>query len=449
MKVKEIIKITKARLLSGYSSSEIALDRISTDSRGIRKGDIFLALEGPNFDGNKFVRDAFNKGASAAIVSKFNDKMPGKTIIKVADTLSALQEIAALNRKKIGIPLIGVTGSNGKTTVKELLSAILSECYEVLKNEGTKNNQIGVPQALLKLKPAHDICVLEFGTNHAGEIRRLSEIARPSMAVITNIGPSHLEFLKDLEGVYRAKIEILEFMKPGGRLIVNGDDRFLRKIRSARFRVVKFGLGRGSDFIASDIVLGRDGIRFLLNGKFEFRTRLLGLHNVYNALAAITAASQFKVDINKMQDALSKFKQTAMRLNRKKINGIDVLDDSYNSNPLSMISALDVLKRYPAKNRWVVSGDMLELGSQGVRFHEEIGSYIAKSNVDGLLTFGTLARHMLVKARQEGMNSKRLWHCADHKEMARILNGVVSKGDVVLFKGSRSMRMETVIDNLK
>lgn len=452
MIVKKIVKITQGKLLSGDPDVEIAPRRISTDSRTIKAGELFLALDGANFNGNDFIENAFKKGAIGAIGGYFpptfhNDR---KIRIKVKDSTKALADIAFYHRMKFKIPIVAVTGSNGKTTVKDMIWKVLSTRYEVLKNEGTRNNHIGVPQTLLDLTKDHDVCVLELGANHRGEIRTLASIARPTLAVITNIGPSHLEFFHDLNGVYEAKKEILESLdKKNSKLIINGDDEFLSKIKSGRLKIVRFGLKESNDFWAGVLSIEDDKIKFILNDGVKFELNLLGIHNVYNAIAAIAVARQFNIGYKQIKKAISGYKPSSMRLKLSKLNGITVINDSYNSNPLSMKSALEAIKYYPARARWVVAGDMLELGPRSIEFHKMIGESIANSNIEGLLTLGKLSKYVLRQAKRSGMDRKNLWHCSTHDEIADILRKVVKKGDAVLLKGSRAMRLEEVIDKLK
>ena len=451
MKVKEIIKITKGELLSGSPEADIDPSRISTDSRTISRGGFFIALDGPNFDGNDFVKDAFGKGAGGVLVKRLIARPidPTKIIIKVRDTTKALQDIAASHRKDYNIPVIAVTGSNGKTTAKEMVWRILSARYKVLKNEGTKNNHIGVPQTLLKLNRRHDICVLELGMNHKGEIKLLGDMVKPTIAVITNIGPSHLEFLEGLDGVCEAKKEILGSLdKRKGVAILNGDDEFLSRVKAKGFKVFRFGFNETNDFKASEVIVGKNKLKFMLNDADRFQLNLLGMHNIYNALAAIAVASQFKINPRLMKKALFNYKPSYMRLNIRRMNGIDIINDSYNSNPSSMARALEALKYYPARTRWVVSGDMMELGRQAAYFHKIIGHDVARSNVEGLLTFGKLSRYTLSQAKESGMKKGRLWHCSTHAEIANILRRVAKRGDVVLLKGSRAMKMEEVLNKL-
>ncbi|MDD5428656.1 MAG: UDP-N-acetylmuramoyl-tripeptide--D-alanyl-D-alanine ligase [Candidatus Omnitrophica bacterium] len=453
MKLKDVIKITRGKLLAGKADTEIDLARISSDSRNIKKGDIFLALKGLNFDGDKFAEEAFRKGAAGAIVSScvFEPGLCGDNfIIQVKDTTKALQDIAAAHRKQFDIPVVCVTGSNGKTTVKDMIWQILSSRYNVLRNEGTKNNHIGVPQTLLKLNKKHDMCVLELGTNHKGEIASLAAIARPTACVFTNVGPSHLEFLDSLEGVFEEKREVLKYLdKKDGTIVLNGDDEFLSKMDAGGFKVVKYGLGDGNDLKAEALKPGSDSLVFVVNNKMVFELNLFGSHNIYNALAAIAIALDFGIDHRTIREALKDYKPTYMRLELENVGGIDILNDSYNSNPLSMLRALEVVKYYHARAKWVVTGDMLELGGESERFHKMIGESAAKAGIEGLVAFGELSKHTLAQAEAAGMSRDRLWHCSTHDEIAGLLKKVTKSGDVILLKGSRSMRMEQVLHKLK
>jgi UDP-N-acetylmuramoyl-tripeptide--D-alanyl-D-alanine ligase len=329
-----------------------------------------------------------------------------------------------------------------------MMSCALSSRYNVLKNEGTKNNHIGVPQTLLKLTGRHKICILELGTNHPGEIKALARIAAPDVAVITNIGPSHLEGLESLDGVFREKMGIAAYLKRGGSLILNGDDKFLKGVKKGRFRITRFGFGASNDFRASDLKFTKIGVEFSLNGKYDFRLSALGAHNVYNALAAIAVARHFGIAYGAIGRSLSKYAPPSMRLNLYRVRGVDIIDDSYNSNPLSMSSALDVLRSYPGGAKWVVSADMLELGRMSEFFHRSIGEAIAGLRVQGLLTLGELSRHTHMEAFKAGMRGKAR-HCSSHEEIADILRKSAKRGDVILVKGSRGMKMEEVVKRLR
>jgi UDP-N-acetylmuramoyl-tripeptide--D-alanyl-D-alanine ligase len=461
MKVSEILKITNGALLSGASRTDINLSKISTDSRAIVRGGFFIAIKGENFDGNDFVEEVFKKGAIGTVISGSGVRgLPptkrwtgqtgaGKIIIQVKDTLKALQDIAAAHRRKFDIPVIAITGSNGKTTVKDMTAACLSKKYNVLKNEGTKNNHIGVPQTLLKLKPSHEACVLELGANHEGEIRLLSSIARPTIAAIINIGSSHLEFFKDLKGVYEAKKEIVEFLDKKGTLVLNGDDPYLSGIKDKTRKVLRYGLKKSNDFAAEALPSGKGAITFVVNKRRVFHLNIVGRHNIYNALAAIAVSLSLGVDYKAIREALFCYKAASARLDVRKMDGFDLIDDSYNSNPLSMAGALEAVMNYPASGRWIVAGDMLELGDKAVDLHRMAGEMIARSNIDGLFVFGELSKNILRAALENGMKKDKLWHYPTHDAIAGMLKKVVKKGDVVLLKGSRGMRMEKIIEKLK
>lgn len=449
MKAAEILKATKGKLISGKASADIKLASISTDSRTIARGEFFLPLKGNNFNGEEFVGEAIRKGARGAFVTRLpGHKSEDKIVIQVKDTTKALQRLARYHRMKFDIPVIGVTGSNGKTATKDMISRLLSAKFNVLKNEGTKNNHIGVPQTLLKLDKKHDICVLEMGANHKGEIRLLADIARPAIVIITNIGPSHLEFLKDLKGVFEAKKEIFEFLGRGGLAIVNGDDEYLTGLKSRAFKIIKFGFDEGNDLKAAVFSANSSRMEFSLNDKTHFTLNLLGLHNIYNALAAIGIARHFKLGVEVIKKGLAGYRPAYMRLNISSIGGITIINDSYNSNPSSMKCALQAIKDLSANAKWIVSADMLELGKKENDLHRMVGESVARSGFKGLLTFGTLSRHTYNRALECGMDKERIWHCSTRDEVADTLRKVIRRGDAILVKGSRAMGMERVVEKL-
>ena len=477
MKVGDIVKATGGVLLRGDPAREVSPRAFSTDSRTMRRGGIFIALKGPNFDGHDFIAEAFRKGATGVIVSKhirdtslreimqLREKCPGHEtprrkkcpdhethtcIIKVADTAKAYGAIARYHRMRFDIPLIAVTGSNGKTTTKEMIARILSRRFDVLKNDGTKNNHIGVPETLLALAEGTDVAVLELGMNRLGEIRYLAGIAQPSIGVITNIGPSHLEFLGSLGNVFKAKRELLERLPRGALAVINGDDPFLAKARAERLRLITFGLGPRNDFRATDLRADRRGLAFRVNGRHQFRLNLLGVHNVYNALAAIAISAHFKMGFPAMRAALAPFAGCAMRLTAQGVGDIVFLNDAYNSNPLSMRYALDALSDYETTGRrFIVAGDMLELGDKARPFHAQMGELVARSRVDYLLTIGRLSNEMSRSAIRAGMGPVRVRGCRTHADAARALKALARPRDVVLVKGSRQMEMEKVIERFK
>jgi UDP-N-acetylmuramoyl-tripeptide--D-alanyl-D-alanine ligase len=450
--VKDVLVATKGRLLSGNEAD--ILTGVSTDTRRLKGGELFVAIKGQKFDGHNFILDAVSKGAGGVLVqdgciANPNFKMPKFSIICSFDSVVALGDIAHFHRSRFDIPLIGITGSNGKTTTKEMLALILAKRYNTLKNFGTENNHIGVPLTLMRLDAGHKIVVLEMGTNHLGEIKRLAEIARPTTALITNIGPSHLEYLNDTDTVLKAKSEILEYLDKDARLIINGDDEALKKLKAVQ-KIIKFGLDKSFDFYADKIDIGPGGINFRLNGKHDINISVVGRHNVYNALAAIAVASDFDIGIDGIKEALSEFRVPNMRMEVKKIGNIKIINDTYNSNPSSMKQAIEALKDMTAEGRKIlIAGDMLELGNLSGRFHHLVGRQAAESGIDLIVAVGKLAEHIVRGAQEAGMSEKKLKMCNLTKEVCETISNLIRKGDTILVKGSRAMKMEQIVEELE
>jgi len=361
----------------------------------------------------------------------------------VSDTLTSLGAIAAFHRRKFSLPVIAVTGSNGKTTTKEMIAHILSGLGPVLKNEGTKNNQIGVPLTLLALEAHHRFAVLELGMSDRGEIGTLSRMAAPATGVVTNIGPVHLAFLKDLETVFACKMEILEGLEKGGHLILNGEDPYLKKVTAPLHRITFFG--KGSSFSATEIHEKEGQIFFRFNHS-KNSLPLLGEQHVANALAAIAVATLYGVEPSFSIKALKQFKGLGGRMTLKRIQGIDFIDDTYNANPESTRCALESFGKMPARGKRIfVMGDMLELGDQAPTYHAAFGEKVVHSGIDLFVTVGELSRWAHVRASTLGMNSHRTAHFPTPQEAAKFLAEEAKSGDRILVKGSRGMKMEEVI----
>jgi UDP-N-acetylmuramoyl-tripeptide--D-alanyl-D-alanine ligase len=450
--IRDVLGAVKGKLLSG-NPDEI-MTGISTDTRKIKKGELFVAIKGGNFDGHSFILDAVAKGAGGVLVQEggitnANFKLPDVAFISVSDSIKSLGDIGSFHRSRFNIPIIGITGSNGKTTTKEMLTAILNKKFNTLKNYGTENNNIGVPLTLMRLNVEHKMAVLEMGTNHLGEIRRLSEIARPTMAIITNIGPSHLEYLEDVDTVLKAKLEILEHMDKDGKLILNADDDGLRTIKTTS-KTIWFGFDKEADFYADKINLEPNGIDFRLNGKWDISLGVLGRHNVHNALAAIACAWDFGVSIDDIRDALKEFKVPNMRMEVKRFGDIKIINDTYNANPQSMKQAIEALRDMVTDGRKVlVAGDMLELGTFSGRFHHLVGKQAAESGIDLIVAVGKLAEHISEGAKEAGMSQRKIKLCAVTKEACEKMAGLIKKGDTILVKGSRAMKMEGIVNELE
>lgn len=448
-KVTELLAATKGRLISG--SKEAKVDAISIDSRTLQPKEAFIAIKGSNFDGHNFINEAIKKGA-CCIIKQTGDTpwLIGKVaVIEVRDTAKALGDIARFWREKFPIPLIAVTGSNGKTTTKEMLAWVLSQRFKVLKNEGTKNNQIGLPLTLLKLNLNDDIAVLEVGTNHFGEVRYLAKICLPNIAVINNIGPAHLEYLRNLKGVFQEKCALIEELKKPYLAVLNSDDSLLRRQVSKRTKrpfIISFGIKNKSDFFASDVNILNSRIEFLVNAKYKFRLKTAGYYNVYNALVAISVARIFGLEYPDIVKRLATFKFPSRRLNFITLNKIKFIDDTYNSNPLSLKQALDALANFRTKGRKIfVMGDMLELGREEKLLHAQMGSKIGEA-CDTFITVGKLAKLAAEKAVSCGFNTKNIFTCESTTQARDILFKQISPtfNDVVLVKGSRAMKMEEV-----
>ncbi len=450
--VRDILSAVKGKLLSG--NMEEILTGVSTDTRKIKKGELFLAIKGDRFDGHSFILDAVSKGAGGVLVQEggitnANFKLPDVSFISVNDSVKALGNIGNFHRSRFTIPIIGITGSNGKTTTKEMTAVILSKKFNALKNFGTENNNIGVPLTLMRLNSEHNIAVLEMGTNHLGEIRRLSEIARPTIAIITNIGPSHLEYLEDIDTVLKAKVEILEHMDKDAKLILNADDEYLKKIKT-NLKTVWFGFDKEADFYADKINMEPDGINFRLNGKWDISLGVLGRHNVYNALSAIACAWDFGISIDEIKDALKEFRVPNMRMEVKRFGDIKIINDTYNANPQSMKQAIEALRDMATEGRKIlIAGDMLELGTFSGRFHHLVGKQAAESGIDLIVAVGKLAEHVAKGAQEAGMSNRKIKLCAVMKEAREKVATLIKKGDTILVKGSRAMKMEEIVNDLE
>jgi len=449
-KVFELLKATKGKLISGSADAQV--NAISIDSRTINENDAFIAIRGVTFDGHNFIQEAIDKGAKAVIVQyqvsgiKCQDK--NINLIKVKDTIKALGDIANFQRRKFSIPVIAVTGSNGKTTAKEMIAWVLSKGFCVLKNEGTKNNQIGLPQTLTQLNRNHDIAVLELGANHFGEIGYLAKICQPNIGIITNIGPSHLEFLMDLGGVLKEKYTLIENLERPGIAILSSDDKLLGEKISGNKKnfIFSFGFKHKSDFFVTGIKNNSERLEFMVNKKFKFRLRTPGLFNIYNALAAITVARILGFEYKAIASRLLSFDFPKSRLQVIKLKNIKFLDDTYNSNPASLNAALDTLANFKARGRRIfVMGDMLELGKHKELFHRKIGRYLTHA-CDTFISVGKLSKLAAQEAKNFGFDGKNIFTCQTSSQARDILRQKISadKDDIVLVKGSRAMKMEGV-----
>lgn len=443
-KVSELLKATQGELISG--STALSVQGVGIDSRAIRKGEAFIAIKGDRFDGHDFIEEVIRKGASC-IIAQRGVKNKGVAFIRVKDTIRALGDIARFNRRRFkGIPVIAVTGSNGKTTTKEMIAWILAEKFKVLKNEGTKNNHIGLPLTLLQLDNSYDAAILEVGTNHFGEVKYLSAIAQSNIGVITNIGPSHLEYFKDIKGVFKEKLGLIKDLARPAIAILNTDDGSLKeqalKKNNPAF-VIGTGIRHKCDFRASGIKEAGASTSFTVNKRFKFALKTLGYYNIYNSLLAIAVARILGLGYRDIARRLSSFRLPKSRLNLVEIKGVRFIDDTYNSNPLSMKQALAVLGNFAVSGRKIlVMGDMLELGAQSLSLHAEAVKQALRV-ADAVITVGNLTKSCLDNLSSQKDN---IFTCQTSSEAKGILFERIGirPGDIVLVKGSRGMKMEEV-----
>jgi UDP-N-acetylmuramoyl-tripeptide--D-alanyl-D-alanine ligase len=445
-KVSELLKATEGELISG--DKDKVIKGVSIDSREIKKGMAFIAIKGDNFDGHDFIRRSVERGAGCIITEREAGRLGNLAVIKVKDTILALGDIARFNRNRYNIPVIAVTGSNGKTTTKDMIAGVLSRDFKVLKNEGTKNNHIGLPLTLLKLDGSYGAAVLEIGTNHFKEVDYLSKIACANIGVIINIGPSHLEYFKNLRGVFKEKFDLIRNLKGPGIAILNADDLYLkRELMKKRKRPFLIGVGikNKSDYRASDILGSSGNYSFRLNQRLKFALNVPGYYNIYNSLIAIAVARILGVRHSSIAAALSDFKLPKGRLNFLKVKKTLFIDDTYNSNPLSLKQALRLLEEIDAQGRKIaVIGDMLELGTGSKKLH--IKAIEDAANVcDYLIVTGRICKVSLNEAR---LPKNNVIPCGSSLEAKEILlkRIILQPGDTVLVKGSRMMKMEEVFN---
>jgi len=436
-------------------SPEVTVGRVCSDSRQARAGDLFFALAGDRFDGHDFLPEVARKGAAAVVVAR--DKVPANlpcAVIAVDDPRRALGRLAAAYRADFDLPVVAVGGSNGKTTTKELLAAVLRQKLRTLWSEASFNNDIGVPLTLLNLEKTHQAAVLEVGTNHPGELAPLVRMVRPGLGVITSIGREHLEFFGDLAGVVEEEGWLAELLPANGKLFLNGDSEWSGRIAGrTRATVVRAGLGEGNDWRATGLRLDEQGVRFRVEApraeySGEYRINLAGRHQVVNALFALAVGAELNLPAIDLQNGLAECQPAKMRMQIWNWNGVCVLDDAYNANADSMLAALETLKEMPCAGRRVaVLGDMAELGAHARAGHEEAGRRAAELGVDELFVVGAMAGITANAARAAG--AKAVGEFTDIEAAAGAVKRFLKAGDVMLLKASRAARLERLAEALK
>ena len=425
--------------------AQATLADVCTDTRKIQPGSLFVCLRGERFDGHSFASQAAQLGAAALLVDHPVDADVPQLV--VTDTGKALLQLAGWYRRRFQLPMVGLTGSVGKTTTKEFIALVLSAKYNTLKTQGNLNNEIGVPQMLFRLEDSHTAAVIEMGMNHFGEISRLTRAVAPTVGLITNIGVSHIENLGSRAGILQAKLEILEGMAPDAPLIVNMDNDMLRTVKLGDRPLLTFAIDdQSADFTATDIAEQGSTTTFTVHhSTFNQPVTIptVGIHNVYNALAAMAVGYVTGVNPAAAASALANYVPAGMRQNLVEVGGVQVIEDCYNASPDSMRAALQTLGKLPVRRRYAVLGAMLELGDYAKEAHTQVGKMAAENGIDGVLAYGADAAYIVEAAKQAGLENARLF---DTKEaLAQSLAQQVQPGDGVLFKGSRGMHLEDVM----
>lgn len=431
------------------------ITNVSIDSRKIGKNCLFIAIKGERFDGHDFVNEVVMKNASAVMINKSQLKRFSNLeipFITVKDTTKSLGDVASVWRDKLNAKIIGITGSVGKTTTKEMLAAILSVKYRVNKTTSNNNNHIGVPLTLLATKAKHQIAVVEHGTNHFGEIKYSARISRPDLAVITNIGYSHIEFLKDRNGVLKEKSELLKItFKNGGKVFINNDDVLLRKFGRRLKRKITFGFDNRSDYQAKLVEIDKLGrptveIKYSKN-LFRARLPLAGEQNAKNFLAAFAIAKELRLSDKQILNGLKKIKSVGKRLEIKKFSETIIINDSYNANPDSMKASLNLLsKMKPSYRKIAILGDMFELGAQSKKLHKEIGQFINELKLNEVYTVGKFSKEIFGQLNGRVPVKK---HFIEKSSLIKSLKKSSLKKSVILIKGSRGMKMEEIYSALE
>ncbi len=451
--IKKILKAVDGKLIKGNQNK--ILTGVSTDTRKLIDEDIFVALKGPNFDAHNILNNKPEKDIKAVIVQEdIETNFP--VIIKVDDTTEALQEMAKFHRSNhCDVKIIGITGSSGKTSTKDILYNILKEKFKVKKNKGNLNNHIGVPLTLFRLDGNEDVFIVEMGMSQFKEIKLLSEIANPQIGLITNVGRAHIEFFDSVKDIARAKGELIESLAEDNLAVLNYDNKYteiLNKLLKAETKVQYFGFNDKADFYINDYNYLNDGMKFeLVNNNFvyKFKTNLYGKHNLYNIIAAVTVARYLNIEWDLIKKSLQKIKLTGLRSEIKNINDIKFINDCYNANPSSMKNAINMLKNISGNKKIAVLGDMLELGEIKKSAHREIGYYIADHGIDYLITTGKLGKYISESALESDMNEDMVKHFKHKEEIPQYLEGIIGNNDVILLKGSRGMKMELIYQEFK
>lgn len=452
--VEDIINITKGKLVIG--KKEEICENFSKDSRDVQEGDIYLGIKGETVNGSIYFEQAFEKGAKGAILQdieitqKQKENNQDKWIIVVEDTVKAMQQIAEYKRSLYSIPVIAITGSVGKTSTKDMVASVVGEKYPTIKTEGNYNNHIGVPLTIFRLKEEKAL-VVEMGMNHLGEIRILTQIAKPTIAIITNVGTAHIGNLGSRENILKAKLEILEGLEIGGTVIINNDNDLLHKWyleNKEKYSIITYGIENESNYMAEQIEAREDGSSYRLKGtKEEIQVPVGGNHFVQNSLCAIAVGSVLKMPLEEIKKGIATFELTKKRMDMINLeNNITLIRDYYNANYDSMKAALEYLGNIKEKRKVAVLGDMLELGTYSKELHEKVGEEVIKNKVDVLITVGKEANYIAKKAKEQ---LETVITCQTNEEAIKEINQIKQKNDCILLKASNSMHFHEIAEKIE
>ncbi|WP_099205074.1 UDP-N-acetylmuramoyl-tripeptide--D-alanyl-D-alanine ligase [Scatolibacter rhodanostii] len=447
MKISEIAQACGGKLLCG--DPETVVTSFSTDSRQVKTGTMFVPIKGERVDSHIYLEDVL-AGTAAASFTEQEILAQDKPVVLVSSTIKALQKIAEVYRKSFDIPIVGITGSVGKTTSKEMIALALSSQLKVMKTQGNQNSQVGVPMTIFTLKKADEAAVVEMGISMPGEMERIAKVVRPTIAVLSNIGVTHIEYLKTQENILAEKFHIADYIPENGKIFVNGDDVLLEKLSHERkdLNIVTFGMNKNCDCRAAELNSTEKGTFFVCQYKGK-KTNVFvpaaGVHNVRNALAALAVAFELGVPLEDAVRAIGSYKPPKMRQEILDLNGIKVIDDTYNASPDSVKAGIDILLGIQTDGRRIaVLGDMFELGDYAAISHFEVGKYAQEKGIDMLAAVGEMGVET-----GKGFGSEQFFHFTDNQAVFSFLKKELKEGDVVLIKGSRGMKMDEIVEELK
>ncbi len=457
MKVEDIIKATNGKLLIGNLQEDC--ENFCTDTRKIQDGDIYVGLKGEKFNGNEYYKEALDKGAKVVIISGIKvaqedlEQYKNKTIIEVNDSLEAFGDIAAYKRELYDIPVVQITGSVGKTSTRDIIANVVRTQYKTLQTEGNQNNAVGLPTTLLKLKD-HEAVVVESGMNHFGEIRYLGKIAKPTVAVITNIGTAHIGFLGSRENILKAKLEILENLKPDGYVVINNDNDMLNKWakEDTKYKKYTFGIDEKSDVMAYNIRVNENYSTYnvkINNKEYTVKVPVSGKHFVYNSLCAIAVGNLLNIAPENIIKGIETFTLTKNRMEIDKIkDGVTVINDAYNASYDSMKAAIEYLQSIPGSRKIAVLGDMFELGEFSEEIHRKVGIEVFTHKIDMLVTVGEASKYIAEEVEYLGMPKDNVASFDTTEEATNYLNKILKQDDVVLLKAANGMHFSKIFDGI-